>query len=74
MTAARATPVFFIRTFPPQTCVTVLGQDASIVARKREGEISVNSTNAIWFMNGSRLEEEFLYHRLAVMHLAEVNE
>jgi hypothetical protein len=73
MTAARATPVFFIRTFPPQTCVTALGQDASIVARKREGEVSVNSTNAIWFMNGSRLEEEFLHHWLAVMHLAKVN-
>jgi hypothetical protein len=36
ISAAIATPVFLIRTFPPQTCMTALGQDASIVARKRE--------------------------------------
>jgi len=47
MTAAMATPVFFIRTFPPQTCMTALGQDASIVARKREEQVSLNGTDAI---------------------------
>jgi len=45
--AAMATPVFFLRTFPPQTCMTALGQDASIVARKREEEVSVNKMDAI---------------------------
>jgi hypothetical protein len=57
ITAAMATPVFFILTFPPQTCMTALGQDASIVARRNEGEVSADNTIAIRFMNGSRLEQ-----------------
>jgi len=74
ITAAMATPVFFLLTFPPQTCMTALGQDASIVARRHEGEVSADNTVAICFMNGIRLEEKFLYHRLAVRHSAKVND
>ncbi|HUA27468.1 MAG TPA: hypothetical protein VMC03_01175 [Streptosporangiaceae bacterium] len=57
ITAAMATVVFFLFTFPPQTCMTALGQDASIVARGHEGEVSTDNTVAICFMNGIRLEE-----------------
>jgi hypothetical protein len=74
ITAAIATPVFFILTFPPQHFMTALGQDASIVARRNEGEVSADKTVAICFMNGIRLEEKFLYHRLAVRHSAKVND
>jgi hypothetical protein len=60
-TIAMTAPVLVLRTFFPPTCMTTLGQDARIVAREREGEISVKQIRTVWFVNGIGPEEEFLY-------------
>jgi hypothetical protein len=53
-----------IRTLPPTTCMTI-GQDASIVAGKRDRTMSVIRTSAIFCTNGSKPEEEFMYPLLS---------
>jgi hypothetical protein len=50
--AATAAYVFFLRTFPPQTCVTALGQDASIVTGGSKAEISADWLVTVRLMNG----------------------
>jgi hypothetical protein len=46
-TAAMAAIVFFLRTFPPPTCMTTWARDARIVARERKAEISIKKIKAV---------------------------
>ncbi|HEX3926168.1 MAG TPA: hypothetical protein VHY31_28105 [Streptosporangiaceae bacterium] len=71
--AATAAYVFFLRTFPPQTCMTTLGQDASIVTGESKAEVSVDWLVAVRIMNGSWPEAEFLYHPSVVRHSSRIN-
>jgi hypothetical protein len=71
--AATAAYVFFLRTFPPQTCMTTLGQDASIVTGESKAEVSADWLVAVWIMNGSWPEAEFLYHPSVVRHSPRIN-
>jgi len=71
--APMATPVFFRRTFPPLACMTVLGRDASIVAREGKGQVSAACITAIRFMKSTGMEGEFLCRRLLPRYSDRIN-